>query len=49
MGSIEQTAEQPDAVQVILPEMFLFFMARSPRVNPYYEVVRRESEEWLLK
>lgn len=49
MGSIEHAPEQPDAVQVTLPEMFLFFLAQNPRVNPYYENIRRESEEWLLK
>ena len=49
MGSIEHTPEQPGAVQVTLPEMFLLFLAQSPRVNPHYEAIRRESEEWLLK
>lgn len=48
MGSIDHAPEQPDAVQVTLPEMFLFFLAQNPRVNPHYENIRRESEEWLL-
>ena len=48
-GSMEHTVEQSAVVQVVLPEMFLFFLAQSPRVNPHYEDIRRESEAWLLK
>ncbi|KAM0795846.1 terpene synthase metal binding domain protein [Usnea florida] len=29
--------------------MFLFFLAQSPRLNPHYEDIRRDSETWLLK
>ena len=49
MGALEHTMEQTGVVQVTLPEMFLFFLAQSPRVNPHYEDVRRESEAWLLE
>lgn len=48
-SSMEHTLERDAVVQVVLPEMFLFFLAQSPRVNPHYEDIRRESEEWLLK
>ncbi|MCJ1457315.1 hypothetical protein MMC28_007682 [Mycoblastus sanguinarius] len=48
-GSMEHTVEQDAVVQVVLPEMFLYFLAQSPRVNPHYEDIRRESEAWLLK
>ena len=48
-GSTEQTLEQDAVAQVVLPDMFLLFLAQSPRVNPHYENIRRESEAWLLK
>lgn len=48
-GSVEHTLEKDAVVQVFLPEMFLLFLAQSPRVNPHYEDIRRESEAWLLK
>ncbi|KAL9080163.1 MAG: hypothetical protein Q9157_001008 [Trypethelium eluteriae] len=49
MGSLEHTLKENGMVQVTLPEMFLFFLAQPPRVNPHYEKVRQESEAWLLK
>ena len=48
-GSMEHTVGQDAVAQVVLPEMFLFFLAQSPRVNPHYEDIRRESEAWLTK
>ena len=35
--------------QVVLPEMFLLFLAQSPCVNPHYDDTRWESEAWLSK
>lgn len=49
MSSLGHTLEQDGVVQVVLPEMFLLFLAQSPRMNPHYEDIRRESEAWLLK
>lgn len=46
---LKHKLEQDGVVQVVLPEMFLFFWAQSPRANPHYEGVRRESEAWILK
>jgi hypothetical protein len=49
MGALKQNMNQDGVVQVVLPEMFLLFLAQTPRVNPHYEDIRRESEAWLLK
>ena len=49
MGSMAQKPDQDAVLQVVLPDMFLWFLAPSPRVNPHYEDMSRESEEWLLK
>ena len=42
----EQNAP-PVRIPVLLPDMFVSFMARKPRVNPHYEKVREESEAWI--
>ena len=42
----EQNAP-PVRIPVLLPDMFVSFMAREPRVNPHYEKVREESEAWI--
>lgn len=51
MGSIDQDQDpiHDGVVQVVLPDMFLYFLAQSPRVNPDYEVMKQESEDWLLE
>lgn len=36
-----------DRIPVLLPDMFVSFLAQKPRVNPHYERVRKESEEWI--
>ncbi|KAI0460034.1 terpene synthase metal binding domain-containing protein [Xylaria acuta] len=36
-------------VTVSLPDMFKGFLVGNPVVNPYYEVVRIESEDWLRR
>ena len=48
-GSQDLIPEQDAVVQVVLPEMFLLFLAQTPRVNPHYENIRQESEAWLLE
>lgn len=35
------------AITVLLPDMFKTFLKQEPLVNPYYEGVKIESEEWL--
>ena len=34
-------------IPVLLPDMFVSFLAQKPRVNPHYERVGRESEAWI--
>lgn len=34
-------------IPVLLPDMFVSFLAQKPRVNPHYERLRKESEEWI--
>lgn len=36
-------------IPVLLPDMFVSFLAQRPRVNPHYERVRMESEAWINK
>ena len=44
----EQNAPQV-RIPVLLPDMFVSFLAQNPRVNPHYEKVKRESEAWINK
>ena len=34
-------------ISVLLPDMFVSFLAQKPRVNPHYESVKNESELWI--
>ena len=34
-------------IPVLLPDMFVLFLAQKPRVNPHYETVKTESEAWI--
>lgn len=34
-------------IPILLPDMFVSFMAQKPRVNPHYASVRKESETWI--
>ncbi|KAL7784317.1 isoprenoid synthase domain-containing protein [Trichoderma ceciliae] len=38
---------EPKQITVLLPDMFQTFLKQKPLVNPYYEAVKLESEEWL--
>lgn len=35
------------SVTVLLPDMFQTFLKKDALVNPHYEKVKMESEEWL--
>ena len=48
MGSTDRNPVCNGMVEIVLPEMFLFFLAQNPRVSPHYEVIKKESEDWLL-
>lgn len=49
MGSTDQNPVPTGLVEIVLPEMFVYFLAQAPRVSPHYEVIKRESEDWLLR
>lgn len=36
-------------VEVVLPDLFRLFLSISPRVNPHYELVKQESEAWIVE
>lgn len=44
----EQDAPQI-RIPVLLPDMFVSFLAQKPRVNFHYEKVKKESEAWINK
>ena len=35
--------------RVVIPDLFVSFMAQTPKPNPYYDVVKKESETWMKK
>ncbi|KAK2752859.1 hypothetical protein FQN54_008012 [Arachnomyces sp. PD_36] len=37
----------PTFAKVFIPDLFVSFVAQRPQPNPYYEEVKRESEEWM--
>jgi hypothetical protein len=40
---------KPQRIEVIIPDMFVSFMAMTPKVNPHYEQARAESEKWIIE
>ena len=40
--------ESPKPQKVIIPDLFVSFVAQRPKPNPYYEKVKRDSEEWMM-
>jgi hypothetical protein len=45
----KQIPTQDTHIPVQLPQLFVLFLSENPVVNPHYEEVRKESEEWLAK
>jgi hypothetical protein len=45
----KRTPTQDTLIPVHLPQLFVLFLSQNPVVNPHYEEVRKESEEWLAK
>lgn len=43
------TKTHTDKVPVQLPNLFQSFLKDAPPVNPHYEEVRPESEQWLTR
>lgn len=34
---------------VLLPDLFISFCSRAPKINPFYAEVKAESEAWFAK
>jgi hypothetical protein len=35
--------------KVIIPDLFVSFVAQRPKPNPHYEEVKKQSEEWMKR
>jgi hypothetical protein len=38
-----------NTVDVVLPDLFRLFLSEPPRVNPHYEMIKKESEAWFVE
>ncbi|KKY22898.1 putative terpene synthase metal binding domain protein [Diplodia seriata] len=47
VGPPTPTEARTNADMATLPDLFVLFIAPEPKVNPHYEEVKRESEEWM--
>ena len=43
----DQTSRQPEPKRVIIPDLFVSFISQRPSTNPYYEVMKKDSEAWM--
>lgn len=52
-SDVPQNRNEPNndqkEIPVILPDLFVSFLSRTPQLNPNYERVRAESEAWISK
>ena len=38
---------QCEVKRVIIPDLFVSFVSQRPKISPYYEVIKKESESWM--
>ena len=43
----DQSPRQPELNRVKIPDLFVSFVSQRPKLNPYYEVMKKESEAWM--
>ena len=43
----DQPPRQSELKSVIIPDLFVLFVSQRPKPNPYYEVIKKESEAWM--
>ena len=43
----DQPPRQSEPKSVIIPDLFVLFVSQRPKPNPYYEVIKKESEAWM--
>ena len=41
--------ENSPGIPVTLPDLFVSFLAKKPKVNSYYDKIRTESEVWVSR
>ena len=46
---LHSVAQSPEMVQIMLPDLFTDLLAETPRINPHYERIRGESEQWIIE
>lgn len=44
-----QREKNSQLLTITLPDLFKSFLAQAPSLNPHYEAVGKESEQWLSK
>ena len=42
-------SKYPKADKVIIPDLFVSFVSQRPKPNPYYELVKSQSETWMME
>ena len=43
----DQSPRQPEQKRVVIPDLFVSFVSQRPKLNPNYEVTKKESEAWM--
>ena len=43
----DQNPRQSELKKVIIPDLFVSFISQRPKLNPYYEAKKKESEAWM--
>ena len=47
MCRTDQPSQRREVKRVVIPDLFVSFISQRPKLNPYYKVVKKESEEWM--
>lgn len=43
----DQALQQHEPKWVKIPDLFVSFVSQRPKLNPYYEVTKKDSEGWM--
>lgn len=47
MCRTDQRSREHEVKTVVIPDLFVSFISQRPKPNPYYEVIKKESEAWM--
>lgn len=47
MCRTDQPPREREVKTVVIPDLFVSFISQRPKPNPYYEVIKKESEAWM--